>query len=126
LADKDGNYRELYEFRGKFVAVDFWASRCGVCRRENPKLEALSHKYSSQIQVIGVNLDQKKELWQAAVNSDQLTYLQVHDTLAFNSEIAKSYGITMIPFMMLLDANRVILMFTSSTTDIESRLNNSL
>lgn len=122
LADKDGNYRELYEFRGKYVVVDFWASWCSICRRENPKMQSLSSKYNSQVQVIGVNLDQKVENWQNAVITDQLTYLQLHDTLAFDSEIAQSYQISMIPFIMLLNPQGVILMFSSRTDEIEAKI----
>lgn len=127
LEDTDGSFHQLSDYRGQYVVVDFWAAWCGICRNENPKMQALYKDYENKnVQFIGACIDENTEAWRQAIQDDGLTYLQVHDAAAFDSEVAKTYGINMVPFMMLLDENGVILTFTSRVADIESRLASEL
>lgn len=40
--DNNGNQVSLSQFRGKVVLVNFWASWCGVCKTEKPKLAEMA------------------------------------------------------------------------------------
>lgn len=123
LKDSGGTFHKLSDFRGQYVVLDFWAAWCGICRTENPKMQSLYTKYQNKnVQFIGACLDANTDNWLKAVQNDGLTYLQLHDEEAFESEVAKTYGINMVPFMMLLDEAGKILTFTSRVADIESRL----
>ena len=52
-----GNVR-LSEYYGEVVLINFWATWCGPCRVELPKLEALQQKYQrAGFSVIAVNVD---------------------------------------------------------------------
>lgn len=42
LKDLDGKQHKLSSYRGRWVFVHFWASWCGPCRREMPRVEAIS------------------------------------------------------------------------------------
>ncbi|MCB0854614.1 MAG: TlpA family protein disulfide reductase, partial [Bacteroidetes bacterium] len=48
LPNPEGDTLRLSDFRGKIVLIDFWASWCGPCRRENPHVKKLYEKYKDQ------------------------------------------------------------------------------
>ncbi|MBI2046354.1 MAG: redoxin domain-containing protein [Parcubacteria group bacterium] len=53
----------ISEFNGKKpVVVDFWASWCPNCRRDMPNLNRFYEKYKDQIEVIGVNLQERESV----------------------------------------------------------------
>jgi peroxiredoxin len=127
LSDANGTFYKLSDYKGKYVVVDFWAAWCSVCRTENPKMQALYTRYQNKnIQFIGACLDANVDKWKQVVEADGLTYLQLHDSEAFDSEVAKTYGIQMVPFMMLLDESGKILTVSSRVADIENRLTSEL
>ncbi len=55
-----GETVELAEFRGRFVLLDFWASWCGSCRSEMPRLVALEREIDGLV-VLAVNVDSERE-----------------------------------------------------------------
>ena len=58
LAPLDGQKLQLSTLRGQIVLVDFWATWCGPCRDEAPKLVELQHKYAARgLRVIGISMD---------------------------------------------------------------------
>lgn len=123
IADEDGTLHKLTDYRGQYVVVDFWAAWCGICRTENPKMESLYNTYKNKnVEVIGVCLDANTDAWKTAVMDDQLTYIQLIESDAFSSKVAGTYGITSVPFMMLLDSEGVILSLSSRVSDIEAKL----
>jgi len=123
IADEAGNLHKLSDYRGQYVVVDFWAAWCGICRTENPKMESLYNIYKDKnVEIIGVCLDENTDNWKKVVMEDQLTYIQLIENEAFSSKVAGTYGITSVPFMMLLDSEGVILSLTSRVSDIEAKL----
>lgn len=104
--DVNGNPVKLSDFRGKYVLLDFWASWCGPCRRENPNVIKAYEKYKDKnFTVLGVSLDQAstKEAWLAAIKADGLVWTQVSDLQAWNNAVAKLYRIRSIPQNFLID-----------------------
>ncbi len=103
-ATPDGAAVSLSDFRGKVVLVDFWASWCGPCRRENPNVVKLYEKYRAEgFEILGVSLDRKKDRWLQAIEADGLTWTQVSDLKGWRNEVAQLYGVRSIPYTVLID-----------------------
>jgi peroxiredoxin len=101
----DGTLMKLSDLRGKVVLLDFWASWCGPCRRENPNVVALYNEYKADgFTVMSVSLDKSKDAWLAAIEKDNLSWpYHVSDLQHWNSKVAKMYGVRGIPFTVLID-----------------------
>lgn len=110
LPNPQGEVVKLSSLRGKYVLVDFWAKWCGPCRQENPNVVRAYQKYKDKgFTVFGVSLDRNREDWLQAIEQDNLTWTHVSDLKYWQSEAAKTYNITGIPFSVLLDPNGVII-----------------
>ncbi|SDH36272.1 Peroxiredoxin [Pedobacter terrae] len=104
LNDAEGKAISLASYRGGYVLVDFWASWCVPCRAENPNVLAAYEKYKGKnFQVLGVSLDEKKDLWLKAIAEDKLPWKQVCDFKASKSEVTQLYNISSIPANVLVD-----------------------
>ncbi|MGQ1784330.1 MULTISPECIES: redoxin domain-containing protein [unclassified Saccharicrinis] len=101
LESVDGDNVALSSLRGKYLLVDFWASWCKPCREENPNVVKAYGTYAAKgFEVLSVSLDRDSAAWRKAINDDGLTWTQVIDG---KGDIANTYGVTGIPFTLLLD-----------------------
>jgi len=105
LPSPTGEIIKLSSTRGKYVLVDFWASWCGPCRRENPNLVKAYNMYKSKgFQIFQVSLDKTKEDWQSGIEQDMLgQWIHVSDLKYWNSSVVPLYKIESIPYNLLLD-----------------------
>jgi len=107
--DSKGRPVTLSSFQGQYLLLDFWASWCGPCRKENPNVLKAWRKYHSKgFTVLGVSLDDKKKEWLAAIRQDDLPWTQVSDLKGWKNAAAEVYGVEGIPMNFLLDRNGTI------------------
>lgn len=110
LSDPDGNLVKLSSLRGKYILMDFWASWCGPCRKENPNVVALYKQYNNKnFDIIGISLDKDKDKWLEAIEADGLAWNHVSDLKYWDSMAADLYAVSGIPHTILLDpAGKII------------------
>lgn len=100
----------ITENLGKFTIIEFWASSCGPCRMEHPRIRNLFHKYHNKgLNIIGISGDTDINDWKNAIQKDSLDWINISDLKGFNNKAFLTYGIKTIPQMLLLDENGLIL-----------------
>lgn len=104
LPDVNGKPFQLSSLKGKYVLVDFWASWCSPCRKENPNVVAAYHKFKDKnFTILGVSLDKEKADWEQAIKDDNLTWKHVSDLKQWESSMVSLYHFEGIPFNVLID-----------------------
>ena len=124
-ADTSGNVISLASFRGKYVLVDFWASWCGPCRRENPHVVKTFNRYKGKnFTILGVSLDRPgaKDKWLKAIHKDGLAWTQVSDLQFWKSKTAELYAVRAIPQNFLIDPDGKIIAKNLMGDDLSDKL----
>jgi len=119
----EGESIALSDLRGNYVLIDFWASWCGPCRRENPNVVRLYNEYKDAgFTILGVSLDRNRDRWLKAIDTDGLTWHHVSDLKGWQNEVAQEYEIRSIPRTLLVDPEGVIIGKNLRGGDLENKL----
>jgi len=138
LPNPEGKEIALSSLKGKVVLLDFWASWCGPCRRENPHVVEIYNKYKDKgFTVYSVSLDgvddrfranmspeqlsaqieASKTKWTQAIQQDKLSWPNhVSDLKKWSSSAAQLYGVNSIPRTFLIGRDGKIIAVNPRTT----------
>lgn len=124
LQDPDGQSRSLSDLRGKVVLVDFWASWCGPCRRENPNVVRAWNEYRERgFEVFSISLDKDVTKWKRAIEQDGLIWpYHISDLRGWNSVASAQYGISSIPHAILIDQEGTVVATHLRGNQLETEL----
>ena len=119
----DSTNYALSQMRGKIVLVDFWASWCGPCRRENPNVIAEYNKYKDKgFDILGVSLDRDMPSWKKAIAQDGLPWHHISDLRGWQSQHAQLYSINSIPATVLVDKQGKIIARNLRGAELSAKL----
>ena len=121
LKTPEGEILALSSLRGKVVLIDFWASWCGPCRKENPNVKKIYEKYKDQgFEIYAVSLDNNAAQWKGAIAKDGLAWKHVSELLGWKGAVSRAYGVGSIPQTFLLDKEGRIVKTGFRSHELES------
>jgi peroxiredoxin len=101
LKSNQGGNMRLSEQRGNVVLVNFWASWCGPCREELPKMESLQQDYKDLgFTILAVNVDEDSSKANVLLDDIKVSYPILFDPTAKVSEL---YDVSAMPTTVIID-----------------------
>jgi len=103
--EKDATFR-LADHKGKVIAIDFWATWCGPCRMEMPKLQQIYNDYKARgLVFVAVNLQESPDKVKAFLEELKL---DVPVALDAEGKVAELYAISGLPTLVLIGRDGLI------------------
>ena len=100
----DGRKVNVQEMKGKVVLIDFWATWCGPCVAELPKVKKIYNElHEKGFEIIGISFDKQKAGLMEFVDKQQMDWPQYFDGKGWGTKYGVEYEISSIPTMWLVD-----------------------
>ena len=101
MTDRDGNKKNLSDFKGKPIYIDFWATWCGPCIQESPYFDTLSKDYPG-VTFLAMSTDTNRKAWLSYISSHEKNAPQFNTV---DNVIREKWGIFYIPRFVVIDKN---------------------
>ncbi|WP_221031197.1 TlpA family protein disulfide reductase [Actomonas aquatica] len=121
----DGREVDLTDLRGKVVLIDFWATWCGPCIAELPNVKQVYADYHDKgFEIISISLDQEKDRQKFIdlVAAEAVTWPQRFEGKGWNDPLVKTWTVSGIPAMFLLDQNGMLVSTNARGPKLEAEV----
>jgi thiol-disulfide isomerase/thioredoxin len=117
----------LASYRGKAVIVNFWASYCGPCKKEMPRLQRAAQRWAGKdVEVVGIDTIDNHRAARDFARKHGVTYPIGFDDVA---ETADRYGVSYTPTTFFVDRRGLIVkrvLASMSDDQIDTQLERAL
>ena len=99
----DGSEATLGDFAGKYILVNFWATRCAPCRKEMPELNALQEEFGGdafEVVTIATGRNSPAGIEKFFAETGITALPRAQDP---KSALAREMGILGLPITVLID-----------------------
>lgn len=123
MSDRNDNLVRFSSLKAKYVLLQFWSSQCGPCLREIPELAQVYDDYKYKgLEVLAVSIDNNKQKWIEAIDKYNLDWVNVCDYKHAENEAAIIYGVSRVPYNILVDNKGYIIAMDVIASDLRSSL----
>jgi len=111
FVDFEGKKRTLYEFKGKYVLLDFWGAWCFDCHAETPfHVEAYKRFRSRGLEILSLNTDEKLETAKNYLLKNNMTWTQATNE-SIRNLVEVTFQIQEYPSTILIGPDAKVIVF---------------
>lgn len=111
------------KYHGKYLLIDFWASWCGICRNNTPRIKELYAQYPrEQFDIISVSADEKTDAWKTAMEKDDMPWTQYCLTAEGIKDFYEKYQTIGVPYYLIVSPEGKVLGNPDSVEKIDEML----
>jgi thiol-disulfide isomerase/thioredoxin len=118
------------DWKGKVVLVDFWATWCGPCNAEIPRMKEIYKSYHPKgLEMVGVDCDGSDDTVNSFTKDKEMPWTQLREESQSESQpwhpLAMRWGVIGIPTMFLID-KKGVLRFVDAREDTSTKIDELL
>jgi thiol-disulfide isomerase/thioredoxin len=111
----------------KLILLDFWASWCVPCLKSMPEIAEIYDNYKNEgLEIVGISLDENETLWKKAVEKNNMSWIQIISNIGENDNIAKMYGVNLIPYTLLVNSEGEIVSVNLRGKELREKIKKNL
>jgi thiol-disulfide isomerase/thioredoxin len=105
----DAKEFDITKLKGKVVLVDFWASWCGPCVAQMPRIHALYEKHhAAGFEIVGINMDSDRGRFEQMREQAKMIWPHYFDGKRWENVLAVDFGVSSIPALWLVDRKGIV------------------